>query len=175
MGVSDELLARFRWIDGHADVWRLFYDRDFFPSLVDAMADPFRDSGITKVAGIEARGFILGAAVALDLRAGFVAIRKEGGIFPGKKLTRDTPPDYRQQSTRLRLQRDSVTSNDLVLLVDDWFETGSQALTAKSLIEATGATFAGASVIVDQLEAEVRPLLGRFTALTLSDALGESN
>ena len=83
MGISDDLLARFRWIDGHADVWRLFYDRDFFPSLVAALADPFRHLGITKVAGIEARGFILGAAVALELRAGFVAIRKEGGIFPG--------------------------------------------------------------------------------------------
>ena len=153
MAVGDQLLARFRWIDGHADVWRLFYDRELFLSLVAALAHPYRDSGITKVAGIEARGFILGAAVALELRTGFVAIRKEGGIFPGDKLTSDTPPDYRQQSTRLRLQRDSLQSDDLVLLVDDWFETGSQALTAKSLIEGAGAEFVGSSVIVDQLDA----------------------
>jgi adenine phosphoribosyltransferase len=110
---------------------------------VTALADPFRDAGITKVAGVEARGFVLGAGVALELRAGFVAIRKQGGIFPGPKLTGETRPDYRGNSTLLRLQRRSLTSNDLVLLVDDWFETGSQALTAKSLIEGAGAKFVG--------------------------------
>jgi adenine phosphoribosyltransferase len=89
-------------------------------------------------------------------------------------VTRGTPPDYRKNSTRLRLQRHSVTPDDLVLLVDDWFETGSQAVTAKSLIEDAGARFAGASVIVDQLDPEVRSSLGRFSALILRDALGPS-
>jgi adenine phosphoribosyltransferase len=174
VSVADELLIRFRWVDGHADVWRLFVDRSFFAQMIAALADPFRDGAITKVAGIEARGFIVGAAVAGELHAGFVAIRKEGGIFPGEKLTQATPPDYRGNATTLRLQRSSLAPDDRVLLVDDWFETGSQALTAKSLIEAAGAVFVGASVIVDQLDPEIRPLLGQFSSLVPSDALGPS-
>jgi hypothetical protein len=57
-----ELLDRFRWVSGHADVWRLFYEGDLFARLSVALADPFRDEAITKVTGIEARGFILGSA-----------------------------------------------------------------------------------------------------------------
>lgn len=174
MSISEELLARFEWIDGHADIWRLFTDQTFFSALVGALADPFRDAGITKVAGIEARGFVLRAGVALELRAGFVAIRKEGGLFPGEMLTAATRPDYRGNSTVLRLQQHALTKDDHVLLVDDGFETGSQALSAKSLIEEVGAEFAGASVIVDQLDAQVRPPLPHFAALIPADALGPS-
>ena len=174
VAIADDLLTRFRWVDGHADVWRLFVDRTFFARMIAALADPFRTRAITKVAGIEARGFIVGAAVAGELHAGFVAVRKEGGIFPGEKLIQATPPDYRGNTTTLRLQRSSLTHDDRVLLVDDWFETGSQALTARSLIESAGAVFVGASVIVDQLDPEMRPLLGQFSALVSSDALGPS-
>jgi adenine/guanine phosphoribosyltransferase-like PRPP-binding protein len=84
--ITRDVLARFRWVDGHADVWRLVADAAFFPALVRALADPYRDSAISKVVGIEARGFILGGAVAIDLDRGFVAIRKPGGLFPGEKL-----------------------------------------------------------------------------------------
>ncbi|MDX6435956.1 MAG: adenine phosphoribosyltransferase [Gaiellaceae bacterium] len=174
MTVADELLTRFRWVDGHADIWRLFVDGEFFARMIAALADPFRPGAITKVAGIEARGFIVGGAVAGELHAGFVAIRKEGGLFPGEKLRQETLPDYRGNATTLQLQRSSLGPDDRVLLVDDWFETGSQALTAKSLIGAAGAVFVGASVIVDQLDPEIRPLLGQFSALVHSDALGPS-
>ena len=129
--------------------------------------------GIGKVVGIEARGFILGGAVAIELNSGFVAIRKPGGLFPGEKLARVTGPDYRNEQLQLRLQRQSLTQGDRVVIVDDWFETGSQALTAKSLIEAGGAEFIGASVIVDQLDPGVRSSLATFHALIQRDALGE--
>jgi adenine phosphoribosyltransferase len=95
------------------------------------------------VAGIEARGFILGSVVALELRVGFIAIRRNAGLFPGGKVSRVTPTDYRGVETRLRLQRDSISSGDRVLLVDDWFETGSQALTAAALIEEAGGELGG--------------------------------
>ena len=171
---ADELAERIRWVDGHADVWPTFADESFFPRLVAALAKPYRDAGVTKVAGIEARGFILGAAVALELRAGFVAIRKESGLFPGEKLSRMTPPDYRRKQTLLRLQKHSLREGDRVLLVDDWFETGSQALTAKRLIEQIGAELVGTSVIVDELGSEGRAQLPRFTALVQAEALGPS-
>ena len=92
--LTHDLLSCFRWVDGHADLWPLFYEQDLFSRLVAALADPFREAQITKVAGIEARGFILGAAVAHELGAGFVGVRKMGGgLFPGVKLERRTPPD----------------------------------------------------------------------------------
>ena len=173
--IAADILARFRWVDGHADVWRLFSDADLFSALVRALADPFRDLAISKVVGIEARGFILGGAVAIDLNSGFVAIRKAGGLFPGEKLERVTPPDYRNEQVQLRIQRESLMRSDRVLIVDDWFETGSQALAATSLIEAGGAHFVGASVIVDQLDPSVRSRLGQFHTLIKSDMLGEDS
>jgi adenine phosphoribosyltransferase len=165
--LAGDLLARFRWVEGHADIWRLLYDNNLFCRLAAALADPFRREEISKVAGIEARGFILGAAVALELHAGFVAVRKPGGLFPGEKLVRLTPADYRQTETELRLQQQSLSRGDRVVLVDDWFETGSQALTAKALIEEAGAEFVGASVIVDQLQPDERAQFDRFSALLL--------
>jgi adenine phosphoribosyltransferase len=149
----------------------LFDDGDLFAELVAALADPFRSDRVTKVAGIEARGFILGGAVAVELQAGFVAIRKGAGLFPGKKLLASAPPDYRGVEARLRLQRESLSSADRVLLVDDWIETGSQTLAAKALIEEAGAQFVGVSVIVDQLALETRSNLPRFSALIGYEAL----
>jgi adenine phosphoribosyltransferase len=158
-----DLIARFAWVDGHADVWRLFDDGGLLERLVDALAEPY--AGVTKVAGVEARGFILGAAVATRLGAGFVAIRKEGGLLPGPKVVLRTAPDYRGNECFLRLQRRGLDSHDRVLLVDDWAERGSQALAARRLIEECGASFAGLSIVVDQLDDEVRPLLQPLHAL----------
>src|SRR5581483_2128035 len=97
--VRDEVIERFRWVEGHADVWRLFDDGGILVQLGAALADPFRADGITKVVGIEARGFVLGAVVAVELHVGFVGIRKERGRLPGRKLVRRTPPDYRGGET----------------------------------------------------------------------------
>ena len=169
-----DLLDRFRWVDGHADIWRLFADGAFFPRLAAALADPFRSIGVTHVAGIEARGFLLGGVVAVELAAGFVAIRKEGGLFPGGLCSRATPPDYRGRTRRLLLQRHALGAGDRVLLVDDWSETGAQALTARALVEAAGATFLGLSVIVDELPAAVRGRFPAFSALVPAAALGPS-
>src|SRR5206468_1845378 len=84
---------RDRFAQTLADVWRLFADGQLFRRIVAALAEPFADA--TKVAGLEARGFILGAAVATELGVGFVAIRKDSGLFPGPKAELRTAPDYR--------------------------------------------------------------------------------
>jgi adenine phosphoribosyltransferase len=165
------LLEAFAWVDGHADVWRFFTDAALLRDVAAALADPFRAEGVTKVAGIESRGFIVGTAVALELRAGFVAIRKDAGLFPGAQVERPTSLDYRGNMSMLRVQRRSLRSDDRVLLIDDWFETGSQAKAAKQLIEACGARLLGAAVIVDQLSEDARPLLGRIHALLRADEL----
>ena len=127
MTVGEEIAARFAWVDGHADVWRLFSDPMLFGRIAAALADPFRESGITLVCGIESRGFILGGAVARELDVGFAAIRKEAGLYPGPKIQLRTETDYRGTRQMLRLQRRAVSGGDRVLVVDDWAERGSQA------------------------------------------------
>ena len=82
--LHDELRHSLRYFDGHSDTLGLFADAAFLSRAGAALAKPFRDAQVDKVAGIEARGFVLATAVALTLRAGFVAIRKRGtGLFPG--------------------------------------------------------------------------------------------
>lgn len=167
----EAFLARFRWVDGHADLWRAFEDPDAFRRIVDALAAPWIDLGITRVVGVEARGFLLGGAVALRLDAGFQAVRKQGALFPGSLLTTVSEPDYRGNAHTLAIQ-DTLTPEDVVLMVDDWAERGSQAMAVRSLVERKGARFAGLSVIVDQLEAATRSQLREVTSVVTADELG---
>jgi adenine phosphoribosyltransferase len=152
-------------VDGHADIWRIFLNGDLFARTVRAMSTPFHSDRITKVIGIEARGFLLGGAVAVELGAGFVPVRK-GGHLPGPKLsTAMTGPDYRGMRHELRLQARALGRRDRVLLVDDWIEMGSQAAAVMALIQQAHATFAGASVIVNQLPVRRMSQFGRLRYL----------
>ncbi len=153
---KDAFLRRFAWEGGHADVWRVFDDGAVFAEVVAALVEPWRSHGITKVCGIEARGFILGGAAATALGVGFVAIRKQGNLFPGPKRQIETAPDYRNTRHVLQIQQRSVRPNDRVLLVDDWIERGSQATAARALIEGCGGALAGIAVMVDQLHEDDR-------------------
>jgi adenine phosphoribosyltransferase len=152
------------FVHGHADVWRLFDDPDLLLEIAEALAAPFRGHA-TKVAGIESRGFILGTAAALALRLGFVPIRKQEGLFPGAKATVRTRTDWRGNRHTLRLQRAALHRGDRVLLVDDWIETGSQALAAKSLIEECEAHLVGVATVVTEAPRETLVALGRTHAL----------
>ena len=157
--IHDELVERFRYFDGHSDTLGLFADGDFLKRAAAGMAAPFRHAHVDKVAGIEARGFVLATAVALELGVGLAAIRKPGSVHPGPKVERAAPPDWRGLETVLRLQRHVIAPDERVLVVDDWAETGSKALTTRRLIEECGGRYAGISLPVDQLSPEVRAAL----------------
>ena len=167
----DELVARLQYFDGHSDTLGLFADAEFLASAAAALADPFRDASVGKVVGIEARGFVLATAVALELEAGFVAVRKEGSIHPGPKAELTAPPDWREIESVLRLQRHVVDLGDRVLVVDDWAETGSKAITTRHLVEACGGRYLGLSLLVDQLPAEQREQLAPVAAVALAEEL----
>jgi adenine phosphoribosyltransferase len=155
---------------GLGNVWPVFGDSALFARVIDALAAPLRGT-VDKVAGIESRGFVLGAAVAGHLGVGFVAIRKSDGLYPGETLNARTSPDYRGHEHVFRLQRAAVKSGDRVALVDDWFETGSQGLIGRRLLEDAGALYAGASIIIDQLSDERRAELAPCYALLAATAL----
>jgi adenine phosphoribosyltransferase len=168
---KEDFLARFRWIDGHADMLGLLADGEFLARAVEALAEPFQDRGITKVAAVEARGFVLAGGVALELGVGFVGIRKGGSIHPGPKAERTAEPDWRGNRNVLRVQRRALGPDDVVLVVDDWAEIGSQATAARALLEECGASYAGLTLLVDELEDEVRQRLAPVHAIVTGDEL----
>jgi adenine phosphoribosyltransferase len=151
--LADEVAAKLRYFDGHSDTLGLFADAGFLARAGAALADPFRGAGVTKVAGIEARGFVLATAVAIELGIGFVGIRKPGAVLAGGKAEVRFERDWRGHAGVLRLQRHVLAAGDRVLVVDDWAETGSKALAARELIEACGGVYAGLSLLVNQLAA----------------------
>jgi len=170
--VRDELAKRLQYYGGHSDTLGLFADGEFLRRASAAVADPFRDARVQKVAGIEARGFVLAACVALELDAGFVAIRKPGGLHPGPKVELTAPRDWRGLETALRLQRHVIGAGERVLVVDDWAETGSKALTSRRLIEECDGVYAGLSLLVDQLPDDVREQLQPLAAVALAADVG---
>lgn len=141
-------------------MWAVLRDGELFKQAVVALANPYRDAGVTRVAGIEARGFVFGAAVAAELGVGFVGIRKPGGLYPGETYERRTPHDYRGNEFVLRLQKASMGPEDRTIIVDDWFETGGQASAAVELIKESGAEYLGSSILVDWLPANMRDAIG---------------
>ena len=89
---------------GIGNMWPVFYDTELFARVVAELAAPLAGL-VDKIAGIESRGFVLGAAVAAQLRVGFVGIRKGDGLYPGETLSAFTSADYRGRRHTFRLQR----------------------------------------------------------------------
>ncbi|NCT12225.1 MAG: adenine phosphoribosyltransferase, partial [Rhodobacterales bacterium] len=106
------------------DVTTLFGDARGFRMAVDQLLHPFAGTGIDKVAGLEARGFILGGAVAHQLGTGFVPIRKKGKL-PGRTIEQAYTLEYGQAV--LELHEDALLPGERVLLVDDLLATGGTA------------------------------------------------
>ncbi|MBM3261879.1 MAG: adenine phosphoribosyltransferase [candidate division Zixibacteria bacterium] len=123
------------------DVTPVFADPAAFAQLVADLADPFRSTPIDYVAGIDALGFILGTAIALHLRKGFLPIRKAGKL-PVAATTAQFV-DYTGQTKSLELRKVSVRKAESVLIVDEWIETGAQMQAAIDLIENAGGIVAG--------------------------------
>jgi adenine phosphoribosyltransferase len=143
-------LKRFSWLGEHADVWPVFGDPEALSAIVAGLAEPLEALRPTHIAAVEARGFLLGGAVAIALGAGFVPIRKRDGMLPGPVAAYRTDPDYMGRSHVLRLSRTALGPHDRVALIDDWLETGAQLRGAAALIREAGADLVGTSVIVDQ-------------------------
>ena len=114
--------------------------------VTDAMAAGYRDAGITKVVGIEARGFILGSPVALALGTGFVPFRKPGKL-PWKLLRREYALEY--GTNVVEAHADALTPGDRVLIVDDVLATGGTAAAAAELVGDLGGTLAGWAFLLE--------------------------
>jgi adenine phosphoribosyltransferase len=128
------------------DITSLLEDAQGLHDAVRGLADPFRNQRIDKVAGIEARGFLFGVAVALDLNAGFVPVRKEGKL-PCATVGRDYELEY--GTDRVEVHADALREGERVLVVDDLIATGGTAKATLELIDHIGAEIVGCSFVVD--------------------------
>ena len=128
------------------DITTLLGDALGFRKAVDEMVQPYAGTGINKVAGIDARGFILGGAVAHQLSVGFVPLRKKGKL-PWQTHGEDYELEYGVD--RLEIHQDAVGQGDRVLLVDDLIATGGTAEAAVKLLRKVGATVVGCSFVID--------------------------
>jgi adenine phosphoribosyltransferase len=127
------------------DITPVLADAALFAEVTAAMAAPFAALGITRVAGIESRGFILAAPVAQALGAGFLPIRKPGKL-PWRTAGRDYALEY--GTDRLEVHVDACGEGARVLLVDDVLATGGTAAAACALIEDVGGTVVGCSFLL---------------------------
>ncbi len=128
------------------DITTLLGDARAFRRAVDEMVQPFAGRKIDKVAGIEARGFIFGAAIAHQLCAGFVPIRKQGKL-PHKTVSAEYALEYGTDVIEMHV--DAVLAGERVMLVDDLIATGGTAEAALKLLRGAGADVVAAAFVVD--------------------------
>lgn len=117
------------------DLTTLFKNNVLLKKTSDLLYDYYKDKGITKVVGIESRGFILGGILAYHLNAGFEVIRKPGKL-PAKTIIKDYTLEY--GSNTIEIHEDALETNDIVLLHDDLLATGGTSKAAMELIELFG-------------------------------------
>ncbi|QIE40632.1 adenine phosphoribosyltransferase [Rhodobacteraceae bacterium SC52] len=128
------------------DVTTLFADPRGFRMAVDQLLQPYAGAQIDVVVGLEARGFILGGAVAHQLSAGFVPIRKKGKL-PAATLSEDYTLEYGQAT--VEVHDDAITAGQTVLIVDDLLATGGTAEAGIKLVERLGGDIVGCAFVVD--------------------------
>jgi adenine phosphoribosyltransferase len=149
----NELKSRIRHVPDFPKPGILFYDvttllRDpqGFKLAIDAMAEPYVNAGISLVVGIESRGFILGAAVADRIGAGFVPVRKVGKL---PHTTIRVSYDLEYGSDSLEMHSDAVEPGQRVLIVDDLLATGGTARATADLVRKLGGDVHGIAVLVE--------------------------
>ncbi|HNV94174.1 MAG: Hypoxanthine/guanine phosphoribosyltransferase [Candidatus Methanofastidiosum methylothiophilum] len=152
------------------DITTLLKDREGLRDTIDVIYERYKDKKIDLVAGVEARGFILGGALAYKLGTGFVLIRKRGKL-PHKTENHEYELEYGRDSIEVHL--DAIRKGDNVLLVDDLIATGGTALAACKLIEKLGGNVVETAFIVGLPELGGMRRLDNYGIFTIVDFEGE--
>ncbi|MBU2512878.1 adenine phosphoribosyltransferase [bacterium] len=141
------------------DITTLFQNRWGLQRCFDILEEQYRYQQIDKIAGIEARGFIMGAALADRLNCGFVLIRKKGKL-PGKTISESYELEY--GTDELEIHVDAINPGEKVLIVDDLLATGGTLKAAADLIKKVGGEIIGLSCIIELLGLNGREKLGQL-------------
>jgi adenine phosphoribosyltransferase len=154
------MVSLFEWLvdDGspssYVQFQRMWRDPEILSGIGELLAEQFRPNHATVVIGPPSSGHLLGALAAAHLGVGFGAVVKNPVhlIDSDAWITVTTPPDYKDRHLTLGLRKGVISSGDRVLAVDDIVDTGSQLLALKRLVSHVGATWIGASVVLDLLD-----------------------
>jgi adenine phosphoribosyltransferase len=141
------------------DITPLLGDADAFRRAVDELAEPYRDSGIDRVVGVEARGFIPAAAVAYKLGAGFVPVRKAGKL-PWAVAREEYELEYGRD--KLEIHRDAIHPAERILVVDDVLATGGTASATARLVTTLGGVIVGLAFLIELAALGGRDRLGDY-------------
>ena len=128
------------------DITTLLKDPEGFAGTIDAIVEQYKDAGITKVVGAEARGFMIAAPVAYRLGAGFIPARKPGKL-PRSTFSEAYELEY--GTSELQIHEDAIEADDVVLVVDDLVATGGTCVALIKLIERFGAKVAGIAFLLE--------------------------
>ncbi|HET8656907.1 MAG TPA: adenine phosphoribosyltransferase [Longimicrobiaceae bacterium] len=146
------------------DITPLLRDAAALRQTVDALAAPFRGHGVDVVAGVESRGFLFGAPLALALGVGFIPIRKRGKL-PSATIRRSYALEY--GANELEIHSDAVHRGERVLLVDDVLATGGTAAASAELVEELGGHVVGLAFVLELAELAGRARLPGREVVTL--------
>lgn len=146
------------------DITPLLGDGSAFSRAIDALADRFATAGVTRILGMEARGFIVAAPVAYRLGVGFVPVRKAGKL-PWAVAREEYSLEY--GTDKLEIHRDAIHPGERVLVVDDVLATGGTAAATCRLVEELGGQVVGLGFFIEIGSLGARARLGRYDLETL--------
>lgn len=146
------------------DITTLARDRDGLRTAIDALADRYTDARIDRVVGIEARGFIFGAAVAYKLGAGFVPARKPGKL-PAETVSAEYDLEYGKDA--IEIHKDAIAAGERVLIVDDLLATGGTAAAAAELVEKLGGEVVELAFLIELTFLKGRDKLPGYSVFSL--------
>lgn len=130
----------------YKDITPLLKDKTAFDYLINQIAEKYKNAGFKYICGIESRGFIFGAALALKMNIGFIPIRKAGKL-PFETVKEEYSLEYGTDC--IEIHKDAVEKSDKVLLIDDLIATGGTASAAVKLLETVGADVAAIVFIIE--------------------------
>jgi len=146
------------------DITTLLKDKCGFRAAVESLTTRYRGEKIDKVVCVEARGFLLGGAVAYQLGCGVVPVRKPGKL-PGERIAQTYDLEYGTDA--VEIHRDALRKGDRVLLVDDLLATGGTARAAAELVEALGADLVGCAFLIELRDLNGRKLLDKYDVFSV--------
>lgn len=154
------------------DITTLISDPDAFKYCINKLVKHYRDKQVTKVAGIESRGFIFGGVVAMKLGASFIPIRKKGKL-PWETISEDYELEYGTAS--IEIHRDAATEYDRVVIIDDLLATGGTAQASANLIKKLGADIVGLGFVIELSFLQGRDKLAGYDIFSLVDYQSEQD
>ncbi|MGD8628837.1 MAG: adenine phosphoribosyltransferase [bacterium] len=146
------------------DITTLLKNGPGFKAAVELMASHYRDAGISSIVCIEARGFILGSAMAYEMGCGVVPIRKPGKL-PYETITQTYDLEYGTDS--VEVHKDAISNGEKVLLVDDLLATGGTARAAAELIEKLGGDIVSCAFLIELVDLDGRKLLDKYDVFSV--------